>query len=148
MSINQDQINDYLDRYAASLTSFDAETAAGLWAIPGVIVDDRFSGVLESRDQMVQGLEQSYPLYQKLGLASVGYEVLDENHLTNNLVLVQVQWKFFDEKGELLTDSNAYYLLRVEDKELRAAVCIQTDDLEKLQALAASRGIDLTPPAE
>lgn len=74
-SIHQDQINHYLDRYAASLSSFDAETAASLWATPGLIVDNRFSGVLESRDQMVQGLEQSYPLYQKLGLASVGYEV-------------------------------------------------------------------------
>ncbi|TSI15110.1 hypothetical protein [Brevibacterium aurantiacum] len=148
MSIKQDQINDYLDRYADSLSSFDAETAASLWSTPGVIIDDRFSGVIESRDQMVQGLEQSYPLYQNLGLASVGYEVLDENHMTNNLVLVQVQWKFFDEKGELLTDSNAYYLLRVENTELRTVICIQTDDLEKLQALASSQGMDLTPPAE
>lgn len=68
----------------------------------------------------------------------MGYEVLDENHLTNNLVFVQVQWKFFGEKGELLTVSNAYYLFRVENTELRTAVCIQTDDLEKLQALASS----------
>lgn len=59
MSIKQDQINDYLDRYADSLSNFDAETAASLWSTPGVIVDDRFSGVIESRGQMVQGLEQS-----------------------------------------------------------------------------------------
>lgn len=40
----------------------------------------------------------------------------------------------------------AYYLLRAEDSGLRATVCVQTDDAEKLQALAAARGIDLTPP--
>ena len=123
------------------------EAAADLWTTPGLIADDRFSGVLESRDKMVQGLQQSYPLYQKLGLDSVGYELVDETHLTDLLVLVRVRWKFFDAEGALLTDSNAYYLLRGEEGGLRATVCVQTDDAEKLQALAASRGIDLTPPS-
>lgn len=147
MSISHEQIDDYLTRYAATLTDLDAEAAADLWTTPGLIADDRFSGVLESRDAMVQGLKQSYPVYQQLGLGSVGYELVDENHLTAGLVLVRVQWRFFDTDGELLTDSNAYYLLRAEETGLRATVCVQTDDAEKLQALAASRGIDLTPPA-
>lgn len=114
--------------------------------MPGTIVDDRFSGVVQSRDEMAQGLTQSYPLYQQLGLASVGYELLDDQHLTDALVLTRVRWTFLDADGDLLTDSNAYYLLRAEDGDLRATVCVQTDDAEKLQALAASRGIDLTPP--
>jgi len=146
MSIRRDDIDDYLARYAASLAKIDAEAAADLWTTPGLIADDRFSGVLESSDAMVQGLKQSYPLYQQLGLDSVGYELIDENHLTGGLVLVQVQWRFFDAEGELLTDSNAYYLLRAEETGLRATVCVQTDDAEKLQALAASRDIDLVPP--
>lgn len=148
MSITTEKITDYLDRYADSLTRFDAETAASLWSTPGMIVDDRFSGVAESQELMMQGLEQSYPLYRKLGLASVGYDFLEEKHLTNSLVLVQVRWTFFDHQRELLTDSTAYYLLRAEDEDLHATVCIQTDDLEKLQALAASRGIDLTTGTE
>jgi hypothetical protein len=69
-------IEDYLTRYAASLTGFGAKTAADLWATPGVIVDDRSSGVLDSREAMVEGLEQSYPLYQQLGLSSVKHELL------------------------------------------------------------------------
>lgn len=148
MSISHEQIDDYLTRYAATLTDLDAESAADLWTTPGLIADDRFSGVLESREKMVQGLKQSYPLYQKLGLNSVGYELVDQNHLTDLLVLVRVRWKFFDADGELLTDSTAYYLLRSEEAGLRATVCVQTDDAEKLQALAASRGIELTPPSE
>ncbi|WP_220086024.1 hypothetical protein, partial [Burkholderia multivorans] len=63
-------ITAYLDRYARSLSDFDAEAAAGLWSIPGMIVDETFAGVLDSREAMAQGLEQSYPVYRKLGLAS------------------------------------------------------------------------------
>ena len=61
------------------LTDLDAESAADLWTTPGLIADDRFSGVLESREAMVQGLKQSYPLYRQLGLASVGYDLLGED---------------------------------------------------------------------
>jgi hypothetical protein len=136
-------IRDYLDRYADSLTRFDAEAAAELWSTPGMIVDDRFSGVLESRDAMVAGLEQSYPLYRELGLASVGWELLAATSMTDAITQVQVRWLFYDGDGGLLTDSTGYYVLRRDDDGLRACVCIQTDDLEKLQALAAEHGIPM-----
>lgn len=148
MTISSQDIDDYFGRYAAALTNFDAGASADLWATPGTIVDDRFSGVLDSRDAMVSGLEQSYPVYKQLGLASVGYEIVDQRHFGDHPVLVAVRWTFFDANGDTLTDSNPSYLLRREDSGLRATVCIQTDDMEKLQALAESRGVDLASRSE
>ena len=143
MSDIDTQIADYLDRYAETLTNFDAAGAAELWAMPGVIVDDNFSGVIESRDAMAAGLEQSYPLYQKLGLSSVGYELLKQEQLSDALTRVHVRWLFYAANGDQLTDSNGHYILRREGEGLRACVCIQTDDATKLQSLAAEKGIDL-----
>jgi hypothetical protein len=40
------EIDDYLARYAATLTAFDSKAAADLWATPGMILDDRFAGVI------------------------------------------------------------------------------------------------------
>lgn len=145
MSIHTDRIEQYLARYAASLTAFDAEAAVTLWSTPGMIADDRVSGVLDTREEMVAGLKQSYPLYRELGLASVGHELLDANELSDRLVLVKVRWLFRDADGELLTDANSYYLLRDDDAAgLQACVCVETDSAEHLQALAVERGIDLT----
>jgi hypothetical protein len=135
-------IDDYLGRYAASLTRFDAEASADLWSMPAMIVDDRFSGVLNSREAMVDGLERSYPLYEQRGLSSVGYELLRQEQLSDAITLLHVRWLFFDADGEQLTDSISYYILRRDDGRLSACVCIQTDDVEKLQALAAERGIE------
>lgn len=70
-------IDDYLNRYAESLGSFDSQASADLWDMPGVIVTDDATGVLTSREDMVTGLEQSYPLYRALGLGSVGYNLLE-----------------------------------------------------------------------
>jgi hypothetical protein len=136
----------YLTRYASALSRFDAKESADLWAMPGTIVDDRFSGVVESRDVMAQGLKQSYPLYQQLGLASVDHEVLGQQQLTDLITLVHVHWIFLDASGDELTDSIDHYILRWEDGDYKACVCIQTDDVEKLQALAAERGIEFPSP--
>lgn len=145
MSIDIERIDGYLDRYAASLSDFDAEAAVTLWSTPGMIADDRVSGVLDTREEMIAGLKQSYPLYRELGLASVSHELLDTNPLSERLVLVKVRWLFRDAAGELLTDANSYYLLRDEDDAgLQACVCVETDSAEHLRALAEERGIDLT----
>jgi hypothetical protein len=137
------EVHDYLARYAASLTGLDADAAAALWSAPGMIVDDRYSGVLGSREEMADGLRSSYPLYQRLGLASVGYELLRTERLTDAIVLAGVRWLFRDSEGDPLTDSTGYYVLRREAEGLLACVCVQTDDREKLAALAAERGVDL-----
>ena len=145
MTISDDMISEYLTRYADSLTAFDAETAAGLWSTPGMIVNERSSGVLDTREAMIDGLRHSYPIYQRLGLASVGFELLERRDLSDRLVLVRVRWLFFDAGGAQLTDSDSYYLLRDEDKAgLQACVCVETDAAEKLEVLAAARGVDLT----
>ena len=138
------EIDAYLERYAATLTAFDAEGASALWATPGMIIDKTFAGVLEDRETMAHGLQQSYPTYQRLGLASVTHECLEVKDLTEAITLVHVRWHFFDAEGTQLTDSTAYYILRRDDDGLHACVCVQVDDDEKIRALAAARGVDLT----
>ncbi|MFJ4253922.1 hypothetical protein [Microbacterium sp. NPDC090003] len=143
MAISANRIDDYFTRYAATLTNLDAGAWAKLWGEPGVIVDDRASMVAESREAMVQGLSMSFPLYKKLGLASVRHEVCDSTAVSEKLALVHVRFDFVDADGDALSDITSYYLLRDNGFGLQATVCIETDAAEKLQTLAAERGVEL-----
>lgn len=137
----------YLNRYAQCVTDIDAEAGASLWAEPGVIVDDTFSGVAATRDEMVRGLTASFPMHRALGLGSVDYEADEIRWLTDKLVQVKVRWLFYDADGDLLTDSTGHYVLRDSPDGLQACVCIEVDAAKKLMALAQERGVDLTPPS-
>ncbi|WP_448701742.1 hypothetical protein, partial [Streptomyces avidinii] len=56
------QVDDYLDRYAGTLTSYDAQAAAALWGSPGMILnDEQGAGVLESREAMTKGWNSPTP---------------------------------------------------------------------------------------
>ncbi|MFF5503332.1 hypothetical protein [Streptomyces roseolus] len=142
------ELDDFLVRYAAALTSFDAEAAATLWGSPGMLLDDHAVGVLDTQEAMVAGLEQSYPLYRRLGLTSVGHELLRLDRLSEAVFLVRVRWLFRDADGELLTDSTGCYVLRRGGNGLRAYVYVPVDAAEKLRALAARKGVDMDAGAD
>ena len=70
MAVNSEKLETHLRTYEQALSSFDAKRTAELWGIPGTIISDAFVGALDSREAMAAGLEQSYPVYQRLGLRS------------------------------------------------------------------------------
>ncbi|WP_433634775.1 hypothetical protein [Nocardia sp. CA-120079] len=81
---------------------------------------------------MAKALEQSYPLDQALGLASVD--------LTDRITRLHIRWHFYDVEGDLLTDSDYEYLLRRDDDgQLRAYVAVAIDEMEKIAKLAATK---------
>jgi hypothetical protein len=143
VAVNSEKLETHLRTYEQALSSFDAKRTAELWGIPGTIISDAFVGALDSREAMAAGLEQSYPVYQRLGLHHVEHQTLHRVDLTDQLLLVQVRWLFYDSAGDLLTDGHFEYLLREDDDMLRTYVAVAIDEQEKLTQLAQRQGIDL-----
>jgi hypothetical protein len=141
--ISGEELEAHLRAYENALSSFDAKRTAELWGVPGTLISDTFAGSLDSREAMAAGLEQSYPLYQRLGLHHVEHQTLHRVDLTDRLLLVHVRCLFYDSAGELLTDGHYEYLLRQDDDVLRTYVAVAIDEQEKLSQLAQRRGVDL-----
>ncbi|MEV0245137.1 hypothetical protein AB0H76_00960 [Nocardia sp. NPDC050712] len=140
---NQDEIGVFFDEYQKALSAYDAERAASYWGMPSTIISDGFIGSVDTTAELAEGLAESYPFYQRLGLASVGYTVLDRVDLTRQIVRVRVRWHFYDAEGGLLTDSDYEYLLRRDGGHLHAYVAVAIDESEKLSQLAAARGVEM-----
>ncbi|WP_194815398.1 hypothetical protein [Nocardia sp. XZ_19_385] len=140
---NRDEIKVFFDEYQKALTAYDAERAAAHWGTPGTIIADGFIGSAESTAEMAEGLATGYPFYRRLGLASVGYTLLETVDLTRQIVRVRVRWHFYDAQGALLTDSDYEYLLRRDGGGLHAYVAVAIDETEKLSQLAAAKGVEV-----
>jgi hypothetical protein len=137
-------VEDFLTRYQSALSAYDAEAAVGLWGVPGTLITDSFAAALDSREQMAQGLTQSYPLYRALGLSRVDHTVIERANLTHRMVRLHVRWHFYGEDDEHLVDGDYEYLLRRDDDGLHAYVAVAMDAAEKLAELARRKGIDLS----
>ncbi|MBF6544133.1 hypothetical protein [Nocardia brasiliensis] len=144
MTTTRDEIESFLVEYRTGLSTFDAERSVALWGEPGMIVSDAFVGALSSTADMAEGLKQSYPFYQALGLASVGHTLLEQADLTARVTRIRVRWHFYDGDGTEMTDSDYEYLLRRDDdRRLHVHLAVAIDEMEKLAALAAAKGIEM-----
>lgn len=140
----REEIEAYLVEYQEALSAFDAQRSVAQWGAPGTMVSDAFVGTVATTAELAEGLEQSYPLYRSLGLASVDHTVLEHVDLSERITRIHVRWHFYDVEGNLLTDSDYEYLLRRDDDgQLRAYVAVAIDEMEKIAALAAEKGIQL-----
>lgn len=142
-TVLRSRLERYFTDYGNALASFDAERSAALWGTPGTIVSDDFVGTVTSREEMATGLQQSYPLYRRLGLGGVRFKIVEVAELTQRIIRVKVRWLFDDVDGDLLTDSSYEYLLRDDPDGLHAYVSIGLDDASKLRELAQRKGVSL-----
>jgi hypothetical protein len=143
VGVSDEELEAHLRAYEDALSAFDAKGTAELWGVPGTIVSDTFVGSLDSREAMAAGLQQSYPLYQRLGLHHVAHETPERADLTDRLLRIRIRWLFYNAAGELLTDGHYEYLLRRDDDGLRTYVAVAIDEQAKLTELARRKGIDL-----
>jgi len=135
-------VETFLTRYESALSAYDAHASAELWGLPGMLIADTFAGALDSREEMAQGLTQSYPLYRALGLTRVGHTVIERADLTPRIVRLHVRWHFYGAEDEHLVDGDYEYLLRRDDDGLHAYVAVAMDEAEKVLDLARRKGID------
>jgi hypothetical protein len=135
-------VENFLTRYESALSAYDAHASAELWGLPGMLIADTFAGALDSREEMAQGLTQSYPLYRALGLTRVGHTVIERADLTPRIVRLHVRWHFYGAEDEHLVDGDYEYLLRRDDDGLHAYVAVAMDEAEKVLELARRKGID------
>jgi hypothetical protein len=135
-------VENFLTRYESALSAYDAHASAELWGLPGMLIADTFAGALDSREEMAQGLTQSYPLYRALGLTRVGHTVIERADLTPRIVRLHVRWHFYGAEDEHLVDGDYEYLLRRDDDGLHAYVAVAMDAAEKVPELARRMGID------
>ncbi|MRG60895.1 hypothetical protein GE115_13620 [Agromyces sp. CFH 90414] len=143
MAIDESRIHDFLRRYGGLLAAFDARASAALWGPPRALLTDDFGGALGSDDELVAGLESSYPLYRALGLAGVEFDVLESVALTDRTTRLRVRWHFLDDAGERMSRSDYEYYLQDADGELTARFSFGIDDAEQLADLARRKGVDL-----
>ena len=143
MGIEEEQLAEFFDAYAAALRDFDAEATARLWGLPGMVVTDDFAGALESRADMAAGLSSSYPLYRRLGLESAVPEIRAVSALTDVISTVRVRWSYLDASDELIVTTDYEYLVRDDADGLHIYLAVGIDEAEALQRAAVARGIQL-----
>ena len=115
-----DELDDYLARYGASLGAMDAVATAQLWGEPSMMLTDGFVGMLATREELAAALAGAQPECAAQGLARATHTLLDRTELSERLLRVHVRWHFWQADGAHIDDADFEYVLRRDDDGLHA----------------------------
>lgn len=118
-----DEVETFLNRFAAALTVGDGVGVAKLWGVPAFAVGADMATPLTDLKQIESFFGGAREQYNARGITGTRPEVLDEDWVDDRMVLVTVRWPYLDEQGrEIGAEASTYTLCRDERGELKLRV--------------------------
>lgn len=118
-------VQEFLDRLAWGLTSGNGRAAAGLWAIPAIMISDNGVHTIMDRDELVRTLADARQQYAANGIIDTHGEIERVEWITDRIAQVDVRWPWFNSHGsEDGAEWSTYTLRRDDHGMLKAHVAI------------------------
>lgn len=118
-----DEIETFLNRFAAALTAGDGVGVAKLWALPAFVIGADMAMPLVDMKELETFFGGARGQYNARGITSTRPEVLDEDWVDDRMVLVTVRWPYLDEQGrEIGAEASTYTLCRDDRGDLKLRV--------------------------
>jgi hypothetical protein len=108
-------VQEFLDRLAWALTSGNGKAAAGLWAIPAVMINDEAVHTVMDRSELERVFAEARRHYAERGIIDTHGEIQRVEWLSDRIALVDVRWPHFNAKGNESGEEWSTYTLRRDD---------------------------------
>ena len=126
------EVQDYLDRYARALTAGDGETVASMWEVPAIVVGEDEAIAITELQQVSDFFGAAKPMYTQRGILTTRAELIDVDRIGDNLVNCLVRWPHLDaNEEEIGEESSNYTLRRGSDGQLKMRVVVMRGEKPK-----------------
>jgi hypothetical protein len=119
------EVVDFLDRFATALTAGDTAAIVGLWETPGIIVFADGVKPMNSADDIEKMFGNAKEMYAKYGISDTRADVTHLQWIGERIAHVEVRFPWLDASGdEVGGESSTYTLRRDDDGQLKLRVVI------------------------
>lgn len=112
----EEEIQDFLKRFAQALTSADIDTILSLWGTPAFVLSDNTVRTISSPKEIERFFAGAKDQYTAHGISSTRPEILRLEWLTRRLALVTVRWPYLNGEGKESGEVSSTYVLRYDNQ--------------------------------
>jgi hypothetical protein len=105
-------VQNFLDRFARSLTSGDAKAVAALWAVPAYVLGDSMAQCVTTLQEVEQFFGGAKAQYNRRGIVDTRADVFGLEWITDQMCVVDVRWPYIDGRGDEKGQEISTYVLR------------------------------------
>lgn len=119
-----DEVQGFLDRYTAALSSGDGDAAAAMWEVPAFVIGPDVVRVFDTPQPIARFFGEAKDAYHAQGIEGTRPELLDEEWIGERLVVVRVRWPYLDASGREIGAERADVTLRRDRGGALAIRCV------------------------
>ena len=111
----RNSVESFVEAYGRAISSSDLEGVADSWEVPALVLSDEGTTVVNTKEEVMGFFEKAAASYKSQGRTSTIGEIISMQHLTKNIVVLDVRWPSFDDEGKAKAVEMSHYLLRIGD---------------------------------
>lgn len=128
--VHEEEVREYLDRYARAVTTGEPSAVASLWSVPAFVIDDRGARGLSTLADVETFFAGSREHYAGRGIVDTRPDIQKIEWLGDRIVLTDVRWPLFDrDHRERGAERSAYTLERNAAGELKMRVAVMRGEI-------------------
>jgi ketosteroid isomerase-like protein len=111
--MNKDPIQASLDHIAKALSEGDLSGVSEHWAFPALMLTDEDATPFKTKSEVEALFKKATEWYHQQGLTATKAELEHVEHLSNNLVAVDVRWPSLDSSGTERASERSHYIMQL-----------------------------------
>ena len=127
----------FFDRYAAYFTAADSLQIAAMYDFPATLYSATGDAVVLDRPAFLRNCELVFRSYDELGVRQITHRLIGESPINGVIRLVEMEWIFWNEAGERMTDFRTRYIVRDFNGHLIILGVVEVNETERLEQLAS-----------
>lgn len=128
------QIYSFFETYAIALERYDTKGMAYLYNIPCTMISDDTTTMFNDAGKLEGFFNMGAGFYKQFGIARVRPEVWNRRDLSEKIVSVKVNWRYYDSKDSPIYDCDYHYILKLDkNNHWKIILSVSVNEKERME---------------
>jgi hypothetical protein len=132
-------IHDFFENYTRALENYDTKGLSFMYNIPCTMLSDDATSIFNDGGRLEGFFNQGASFYKQFGIAHVAYEIWSRREITSRIMIVKVNWKYFDAANAPIYNCDYHYTMKLDrNNQWKIILSVSVNEKERMESWQTS----------
>lgn len=128
-------VNDFFERYAHALETFDTKHMSMHYSIPCMMLSDDTTNTYTEASKLEGLFNQGVGFYKQFGIAHARPSIWSKHPVSERVARVKVNWQYYDALNQPVYNCDYFYILKLDkNDQWKIEMSVSINEKEQMDA--------------
>ncbi len=134
------QINEFFERYATALESFDTKHMSLHYSIPCTMISDDSTNLFTEASKLEGLFNQGTGFYKQFGIAHARPEIWSKRPISDRVAQVKLRWQYYDVLKQPVYNCDYFYIMKLDkNNQWKIELSVSVNEKENMDKWIAEK---------